>query len=74
MVKNVKAGKPARRPPSCESLRADGAACVALRRDGSRFCFAHDPATAAERAASQAMASVNRRAARQARERPLPPR
>src|SRR5438132_14154461 len=48
-----------RRRPPCESLRKDGLPCRNLRRLDSRFCFGHDPATANEREATQALSLGN---------------
>ena len=45
----------------CERLRLDGTPCLASRRTGSSFCFAHDPATAEEREAGRARGRANAR-------------
>jgi len=64
---NASANAPRRRPP-CEGLRKDGLPCRNLRRLDSRFCFGHDPATANEREATQALSLGNSLARR--REKP----
>ena len=44
-----------RRRPLCDGVRLGGLPCRVARLPGSRFCFAHDPTTASEREAGQAL-------------------
>ena len=44
-----------RRRRPCGGVRLDGLLCRVARRPGSRFCFSHDPTTAREREAAQAL-------------------
>lgn len=46
--------------PRCAGQRKDGTTCRAAALPGSRFCFAHDPARAAQRAAARAKGGRNR--------------
>jgi hypothetical protein len=49
-----------RRPRArCAGLKRDGLACGATPRTGSRFCFAHEPGTAAERRSLDTAAPAN---------------
>jgi len=48
---------------TCRHIKADGRPCDALRLHGSEYCFFHDPAKAAERAAAQRSGGQNGRAA-----------
>lgn len=47
-----------RRRPLCDGVRLNGLPCLVARRPGSRFCFSHDPTTARERKAVQALGPV----------------
>jgi hypothetical protein len=40
-------------PKTCTAAKRDGTVCQAPARPGSRFCFFHDPATAAARRKAQ---------------------
>ena len=44
-----------RRRPLCDGVRLGGLPCRVTRLPGSRFCFSHDPTTAREREAAQAL-------------------
>src|SRR5262245_54311406 len=46
--------------PRCAAARADGRPCGAPPLPGRRFCFAHDPARAAERTAARQRGGRNR--------------
>jgi hypothetical protein len=48
-----------RRRPLCDGVRLDGLPCRVARLPGSRFCFSHDPTTAREREAAQALGPAN---------------
>ncbi len=44
-----------RRRPLCDGVRLGGLPCRVARLPGSRFCFSHDPTTAREGEAAQAL-------------------
>lgn len=46
--------------PCCEYVKADGSGCLAVPRHGSRYCFFHDPDSAAERDAARRAGGVER--------------
>src|SRR5438034_7565911 len=48
-----------RRRPLCDGVRLNGLPCRVARLPGSRFCFSHDPTTAREREAAQALGPAN---------------
>jgi hypothetical protein len=48
------------RRPLCDGMSLDGRPCRVARLPGSRFCFAHDPTTARERDAAQALGPAAR--------------
>lgn len=47
--------------PTCSARNARGEPCGAYAVDGSRFCFAHDPERAKERAEARKRGGRNRR-------------
>ena len=47
-----------RRQPLCDGVRLGRLPCRVARLAGSRFCFSHDPTTAREREAAQALGPV----------------
>lgn len=55
---------------NCSKIKSDGSPCRGYRINGSKFCFAHAPEKARERAKARKLGGLNRRIKRDTDQKP----